>query len=67
MRTSDGKETLVQARESKKHSGSIGLDYRDNGKLECEEKLFFNHNESFGIFHQRVGYICMSLHIFAKT
>ena len=27
MRTSDGKETLVQARERKKYSGSIGSDY----------------------------------------
>ena len=33
MRTSDGKETLVQARERKKYSGSIGSDYAaDNRK-----------------------------------
>ena len=55
VRTSDGKETLVQARERKKYSGSIGSDYSDNrkkysgslgsdyaadnGKLKREEKL----------------------------
>ena len=32
MRTSDGKETLVQARERKKNSGPIGSDNADNRK-----------------------------------
>ena len=39
VRTSDGKETLVQASERRKHFGSIGMDYNDNEKLECEEKI----------------------------
>ena len=33
MRTSDGKERLVQARERKEYSGPIGSDYADDGKL----------------------------------
>ena len=40
METSDGKETLVQAGERKRHSGSIGFDYDGGGKLNCEEKTF---------------------------
>ena len=38
VRTSDGKEALVQAGERKRHSGSIGLDYDGDGNLNCEEK-----------------------------
>ena len=40
MKTSDGKERLLQAEERKRHFGSIGFDYDGDGKLNCEEKTF---------------------------
>ena len=43
MKTSDGKETLFQAGERKRHSGSIGLDYNGNGNLNCEEKTILEN------------------------